>query len=95
MHCRISIRYAIGLILLMMLMLMLPGGEPGWTQNRDAELGASKQQVEELCRQEAERQRQMEELQRKIEQLQTQPAPAKPVEPPASALDKAIQELES
>jgi hypothetical protein len=67
----------------------------GGAQTRDAELRLLKQQVEELRRQERERQRQMEVLERKIEQLQTQPAPEKPPEAPASALDKAIQELPS
>ncbi|MGQ4806938.1 hypothetical protein NKDENANG_00275 [Candidatus Entotheonellaceae bacterium PAL068K] len=67
----------------------------GGAQSRDAELDLLKQQVEGLRRQEIERQRQIEELQRKIEQLQAQPAPAKPTEPPASALDKAIEALPS
>ena len=95
MHRRISVRHIIGFTLLSMLVLTPPGGEHTWAQNRDAELEALKQQVEELRRQEAGRQRQIEELQRKIDQLQIQPAPDRPAKPPASALDKAIQELEA
>jgi hypothetical protein len=95
MHHRTSMRHIIDLTLLSVLVLMPHGVEHGWAQNRDAELEALKQQVEALRRQEDARQQQMEELQRKIEQLQAQPSPAKPSERPASALDKAIQELES
>lgn len=85
-------RWGIGVFILTLVML-LPGMNQGDAQNRDAELDLLKQQVEELRRQEIERQRQIEALQRKIEQLQAQPIPEKPAEPPASALDKAIQEL--
>lgn len=92
---QISIYHLIALTLSSLLVLMTLHEGQSWAQNRDAELEALKQQVEELRRQEAERQRQMNELQRKIEQLQTQPEPSKPSEPPASALDKAIEELES
>src|SRR5687767_5599752 len=78
------------------LVLHLPQGmRHGEAQNRDAELDLLRQQVEELRRQEIERQGQIKALQRKIEQLHIQPAPGKPAEPPASALDKAIQELKS
>lgn len=95
MHRRTSIRHLTGLTLLIVRVLIPHGVEHGWAQDRDAELEAFKQQVEELRRQEGARQQQMEELQRKIEQLQAQPPAAKPSKPPASALDKAIQELES
>src|SRR5688500_1221275 len=77
------------------LVLFLPQRmKQGEAQNRDAELDLLKQQVEALRRQDIDRQRQIKALQRKIDQLQAQPAPKKPAEPPASALDKAIQELE-
>src|SRR5918995_2241036 len=83
-------------LLLGILVLFLPQGmKQGEAQNRDAELDLLKQQIEALRRQDIDRQRQIKALQRKIEQLQAQPAPKKPAVPPASAIDKAIQELES
>ena len=87
------IRWGLSLLFGMLVVFLPQGMKQGGAQNRDAELNLLKQQVEELRRQEIERQRQIEALQRKIEQLQTQPVPEKPAKPPASALDKAIEEL--
>ena len=53
MHRRMSMRHLTGLILLIVRMLIPHGVEHGWAQDRDAELEALKQQVEELRRQEA------------------------------------------
>src|SRR5687768_16690060 len=88
-------RWGICLLCGILVLLLPQGTKQGEAQNRDAELDLLKQQVEALRRQAIDRQRQIKALQRKNEQLQAQSAPKKLTEPPASALDKAIQELES
>jgi hypothetical protein len=89
------IRWGICLLFGILVLFLPQGMKQGEAQNRDAELDLLKQQVDALRRQDMDRQRQIEALQRKIEQLQAQPTTKKPAEPPASAIDKAIQELES
>src|SRR5918999_1319945 len=88
------IRWGICLLLGILVLFLPQGMKQGEAQNRDAELDLLKQQVDALRRQDMDRQRQIEALQRKIEQLQAQPTTKKRAEPPASAIDKAIQELE-
>lgn len=68
---------------------------PVHAQDRHAEIEALKQQVEDLRRREHETQRQLEALQRRLDRLQSQPAATTPKTSPASALDQAVQELES
>ena len=90
----ISARWVICLLLTTIVMSLTQDMKQVEAQTRDDELDLLKRQVDELQRQEIERQRQIEALQRQIEQLQAQPAPdKKPDEPPASALDKAIEAL--
>jgi hypothetical protein len=78
-------------------LILIAGGNASqvYAQDRNAEIEALKQQVEELRRRENETQRQLEELQRRLDTLQAQPAATVSEASPASALDKAVQELEA
>lgn len=93
MQRRILLRRGLYLGLLIALLLLPRGGNHGWAQSPGGDLELLKKQVRQLMRQEVEQQQQIRALQEQIERLEVERDKPKPPEAPASALDRALQDL--
>ncbi|ETX00358.1 MAG: hypothetical protein ETSY1_11555 [Candidatus Entotheonella factor] len=107
MQRRILLRRGFYLGLLIALMFLPRGVDHGWAQAQGGDLELLKKQVRQLMRQEVERQQQIRALQKQemerqqqiralqeqIERLEAERAKPQPPQAPASALDRALEEL--
>lgn len=81
-------------ILLILAIPMSSGPHTAAAQDRDAEIEALKEQIQELIRLNAEQQRQIERLHRKVEDIEGRPTASPTSRTPAAALDEAVEAAE-
>ncbi|PWB79277.1 MAG: hypothetical protein C3F08_07150 [Candidatus Methylomirabilota bacterium] len=82
------------LMTIISLAILIIGTDTIWAENKNPELEALKQVVEELQRRDAEKEKRLEEIQRQIDAMRSQaPTPQKSATA-ESALEKAVQEME-